>query len=355
MNFFKNRIFGLDFLRALSLIAVLIAHTGYERIFGFRYGVLAVEYFFVLSGFLVGEMLLREFSEGANTKTLLNFMIKRWFRTLPLYYLILLLKFAFQTPFMGTKIIPYLFFLQNNVGGISFFAVSWTLVIEEWFYLILPFLIFIFFRKGIEAKKFILFSIAVVVIENMARFYMAYYLNRPWGAIVGNFPFRFDSFFIGVFLAFIKLNYKKVYLYMAEAKFFILSFIFAAFVIVLYARSGGAELEENTALWVRTIGFFLISLVLTLMIPFFDQNHRINNLGDKNLIKFILTWISLLSYPAYLIHMDVLRFNFFPDFIRNIYWLHITCIYILIFICSFLLFRYFHHPVTQLRKKFLIK
>jgi peptidoglycan/LPS O-acetylase OafA/YrhL len=351
-KYIKNRIFGLDLIRALALVCVLVSHTGWARIFGFRYGVLAVDYFFVLSGFLVGEMLLIECTKGSDRKTILNFMIKRWFRTLPLYFLILLIKFAVQRPFLGANIFPYLFFMQNNFGGISFFPVSWTLVIEEWFYLVLPFLIYVFFRSGITKKKFLYFSIAIVVLENVGRFIMVYYFHRKWGGLVGNFPLRFDSFFIGVFLAFVKLNYANVYEKMRKPLFFSVAFVVAAITIVAYTMSRGGELDEGNSLWVRTVGFFIISFVLTLLVPFFEQNPVINKPGSKNFFRLFITWISLLSYPMYLIHTDVL--HYFNAYNLHIVWF-VLISYLVIIGISLLLFLFFHHPVTQLRKKFLIK
>jgi peptidoglycan/LPS O-acetylase OafA/YrhL len=352
-KYIKNRIFGLDLIRAVSVTAVLVAHTGYARIFGFRFGVIAVEYFFVLSGFLVGEMLLVECASGSDRKKILNFMIKRWFRTLPLYYLILLSKFFIQTPFLGMKVVPYLLFLQSNFGGITFFPVSWTIVIEEWFYLLLPMLIYIFFKTGITKKKFIIFSIALVLIENGARFVMAYYFHRNWGGIVGNFPFRFDSFFIGVFLAFVKLNYQSIYKKMCELKFFIPALLATLLVIILYAKGRGGEPDESENLWVHTVGFFLVSFMLALLVPFFEQSKTINGLDKKNYFKLVITWISLLSYPVYLIHSDILIY--FEQHLHMSRLPFIIVSYTVILSISVLLFLFFHYPVTNLRKKFLIK
>ena len=60
----KGRIFGLDLLRVLAVTAVIVAHAGYSKIYGIKYGYVAIESFFVMSGFLIGEMLIREFRDG---------------------------------------------------------------------------------------------------------------------------------------------------------------------------------------------------------------------------------------------------------------------------------------------------
>src|ERR1035437_3385980 len=108
-------------------------------------GSIGVEIFFVLSGFLIGGILFREIDKGNSfVKTLINFWIRRWFRILPLYYAVLLFKFIAIDHSIGWNILYYFAFLQNNFYGINYFSVSWSLVVEEWFYLFAPlFLLFL--------------------------------------------------------------------------------------------------------------------------------------------------------------------------------------------------------------------
>ncbi|HEY1040731.1 MAG TPA: acyltransferase [Bacteroidia bacterium] len=349
----SKRIFGLDLVRSLSVCAVILAHSGHQFIAGFRYGVIAIEYFFVMSGFLVGEMLVREFYNGSTPKILLNFWIKRWFRTLPLYYLILILKIIFSQPFIGWKAWPYFLFLQNNLGGVEFFAVSWTLVIEEWFYLIMPLVIFLFFRKGITRNKFIAFSLLVIIGENILRILYVEYKDVPWGGIVGNFPFRFDAFMIGVFIAFIKVDYKRIFDYLAKPAVYAGIMLVTLGYIVLFAYYDGGMLASKTY-WTRTIGFSLTSILLALQMPFLNNSTFLNSISDKNLLKQGLTWLSLLSYPMYLVHMDVLHFVSETWHIAN-EWLRFGIAFLIIIAISYLLIVFFHQPVTESRKKFLIK
>lgn len=349
----KKRIFGLDLVRSIAVCAVIFAHSGYEHIFGFRYGVIAIEYFFVMSGFLVGEMLIREFHNGSNFKLLFNFWIKRWFRTLPLYYLILIIKIGLTHPFIGFKVWPYFLFLQNNIGGISFFAVSWTLVIEEWFYLIMPLVIYLFFKNGIHKQKFILFSISVIIAEIILRMFYVAFKDVPWGGIVGSFPFRFDSFMIGVFVAFIKVDYRKLFDWIAGKKIFFIITLFLVAYVFIFAYSSGGQLESKVY-WTRTIGFTLTSILLALQLPFLTNSVFLNDISEANLFKKIITWLSLLSYPMYLIHLDIIRFirhrHFFNYDVVNL------CLsYLVIIILSYLLIVFFHQPVTDSRKRFLIK
>ncbi|MDF2447524.1 MAG: acyltransferase family protein [Bacteroidota bacterium] len=349
----SKRIFGLDLVRSISVCAVIFAHSGYEYIAGFRYGVIAIEYFFVMSGFLVGEMLIREFKDGSDFKLLFNFWIKRWFRTIPLYYLILIIKIILTQPFVGFKVWPYFLFLQNNIGGISFFAVSWTLVIEEWFYLIMPLVIFLFFKKGIHKQKFIFFSAGVIVAEIVLRIVYVYFRDVPWGGIVGSFPFRFDSFMIGVFVAFLKVEYKHVFDFISKRNVFMIIALLFGLYVILFSQYLGGELTSKVY-WTRTIGFTLTSALMALQLPFLTNSRCLNSISETNIMKKVLTWLSLLSYPMYLIHMDILYFveRSFP-LISNL--LSLTISYIVILFLSFLLIIFFHQPVTDSRKRFLIK
>lgn len=349
----KNRIFGLDLVRALSVGAVVIAHSGYDYILGFRFGVIAIEYFFVMSGFLVGEMLIKEFHNGSDFKLLMNFWIKRWFRTLPLYYLILFIKILISNPFVGSKVWPYLFFLQNNVGGIAFFPVSWTLVIEEWFYLIMPLVIFLFFRKGINREKFMWFAIAVIAAQIALRMLYVSVKEVPWGGIVGSFPFRFDSFMIGVFIAFIKVDYRNIFDQLSKPWVFtVISILFAVYIFI-FAKSEGGEFD-SLVYWTRTFGFTITSIFLALQMPFLNNSEFLNNINPNNIFKKMFTWLSLLSYPVYLIHMDVFKYIglSFPSLPYAVY---LTLSYLLILFISYLLIVFFHQPVTESRKKFLLK
>src|SRR6185503_5952862 len=99
----KKRIFGLDLLRSIAIILVLVTHTvsfldpqnHYYEIPVYT-GYLGVEFFFVLSGFLIGTILLKIHYQDTiiNFKSIKLFWIRRWFRTLPNYYLMFLLYAA---------------------------------------------------------------------------------------------------------------------------------------------------------------------------------------------------------------------------------------------------------------------
>lgn len=162
-----QRNLGLDFVRSVAILLVVFSH-GLQFMgdwparlgldggkFGFSTGVLGVEIFFCLSGFLIGSILLDLQATRAQGNSVRIFMIRRWMRTLPLYYLTLLALFlvpAFD-PSARHAVWRYLLFLQNFVTPMpdgNWFGTSWSLTIEEWSYVILPVLAFRVLRNTRE-------------------------------------------------------------------------------------------------------------------------------------------------------------------------------------------------------------
>lgn len=136
----------LDGLRAVSIFMVLTVHMGDPLWDGFEGGS-GVTVFFVLSGYLITTLLLRE--RRANGRvSLAGFYIRRAFRLLPLYYLSLVgyavaLWVAFPDGFarFGDDLWLYLTYNNEFQHG-SPFGHTWSLAVEEKFYLLWPMLAF---------------------------------------------------------------------------------------------------------------------------------------------------------------------------------------------------------------------
>jgi peptidoglycan/LPS O-acetylase OafA/YrhL len=110
-------------------------------------GVLGVELFYALSGFLIGGLLLDLEKAGGSWRDIKIFIVRRWLRTLPLYYLtfLALLSFPILDPAQQTDPWSYAVMGQNLFSPMptsNWFGPSWSLTIEEWSYLLLPFLAF---------------------------------------------------------------------------------------------------------------------------------------------------------------------------------------------------------------------
>ncbi|MFA5298283.1 MAG: acyltransferase [Lutibacter sp.] len=166
-----NRVFGLDLIRSIAIGLVVMSHAtllvfpnSKNPIFiGIRIlGAIGVDLFFVLSGFLIGGILLRHIElQKTRFEDLFSFWKRRWFRTLPNYFLVLFLNvliFLFLGDNLPKSILLYIPFLQNfSTPHPDFFTEAWSLSIEEYAYLLLPFLLFFsfkFFKTAIMKNYF---------------------------------------------------------------------------------------------------------------------------------------------------------------------------------------------------------
>jgi peptidoglycan/LPS O-acetylase OafA/YrhL len=148
-NYLGTRSFGsLDGLRAFSIIAVVWLHTAGENSPSvvLRRGFLGVDFFFIISGFLIVTLLLREKQRNGEV-SLRNFYARRSLRIMPVYWLMLVfaLCLAFLKP--GTQSagikhdFPYAFlYVSNFVQMSSFLSITWSLSTEEQFYGVVPWL-----------------------------------------------------------------------------------------------------------------------------------------------------------------------------------------------------------------------
>jgi len=175
----NKRIHGLDILRSLAIGLVILGHAG--QIVQLKFpavtpyvntGSFGVDLFFVLSGYLIGGILLRLRENLASPRTLAGFWVSRALRTLPSYYLFVLVNaavrlFVYRFPFQSWRtVLPYFFFGQSLFHRPDwFFVESWSLCVEEWFYLMLPVALFVslqFVRRMVPA--YCAFVAAMVVV-----------------------------------------------------------------------------------------------------------------------------------------------------------------------------------------------
>jgi len=159
-----GRVLGLDLLRTVAVIMVLVSHwTGH---FSYWFGVDApvvaavadvvgdtgVELFFALSGFLIGRILIGIIRTRPAWRDFGIFMARRAMRTLPLYCLWLALLLSVFPPRqdMVATAVRFATLTQNLLAPWPpdyYFMVTWSLTIEEWFYLLFGFALILLARR----------------------------------------------------------------------------------------------------------------------------------------------------------------------------------------------------------------
>ena len=144
-----TRIKGLDGIRMVAVIAVMISHffESSSHIYKLHLGHFGVMLFFILSGFLISSIILKQKEAGIPVPQFLkHFYIRRTLRIFPLFYLALLVFNCFGRGF-GASIwwhIPYASnFLLAKEGGGFLGTHFWSLAVEEQFYLIFPLLLYL--------------------------------------------------------------------------------------------------------------------------------------------------------------------------------------------------------------------
>ena len=146
----KKYFYSLDLFRGFCGYGVAFCHLHaftYKNINMEYLSLLFVEFFFVLSGFVLYPQLIKIFD---NKKNLLIFYKRRWIRTLPLYIIALVIVSALTSELLSEDFFKYLFFIQKTIPNFTnndYYPVAWSLSIEELFYLFFPILFFIFNKK----------------------------------------------------------------------------------------------------------------------------------------------------------------------------------------------------------------
>jgi len=353
----KKRIFGLDLIRVIAILLVVLLHSKFllkgTCLEGFPYFKMidGVDIFFVLSGFLIGGILLKEINKphGFKISGLINFWKRRWFRTLPNYYLVLLLNYIIVRYGIINEDIEqfnlnFLFFTQNFQSPFyDFFWESWSLSIEEWFYLITPLLIIIALRIFSPRRAFLLATLTMIFLPVLYR--LCIYddaIDHFWLDVTFRKTVlcRLDSIGFGLLSAWIYFYYNVLW-----RKIKIPSFLLAVGIIafILNFKRG-----PNTV-YIQVVHFSLVPISVMFILPLAESLRRFNRIG-----LYVIQHISKISYSMYLINLalvaEVIRDNFAPkggtDGILKylIYWA-------IVIVVSTILYRFFEKPIMDLRDR----
>jgi peptidoglycan/LPS O-acetylase OafA/YrhL len=346
-----NRSFGLDFMRALAICLVLIAHFAKTNEF---FGFWGVEIFFGLSGFLIGQILWRNFigNEKWTISNVFNFWSRRWWRTLPNYYLFIVVSLFFNyfyyhsLPSWGT-FIKYLWFGQNLISrNREFYGVSWSLCIEEWLYLLFPVVLFIYTR--FIANKSLAFILTLISFF-VGCAYMRYHLVAigEGDSIRTVTLTRIDAIACGITVAYFFVV-KPSTIIVKQAIFFVGIVLLMTPVIAAYGFHTTLEhLRQNQLL------LLLVPLGASLTLPLIAiwQEPKFSTKAISKGIENLSLW----SYSIYLSHIPILftvysimgsmRTNVYGNLLSKVIGLIITVA------VSGLLFKYFEWPLTLKRPK----
>jgi peptidoglycan/LPS O-acetylase OafA/YrhL len=311
--------------------------------------------------FLIGTILINIFNKGASLHDLKVFLLKRFLRTIPIYYfyLVLYILFFFILKWkefgniLPYKMLFYPFFLQSFVTPHpDFFGVAWSLAIEEWFYLLFPLFLYLSSRLFSSKNSYLLFRILFFIIIC----YIVRYLFIEFVYFRYKFSFdsvirktsilRLDTICFGVLVSFLKVRYGA---FLNQNKFGFLflgicSLIFWIFIFI--TKSSDANIFSKYLLLPG------VSFSLSLILPYFIFHNFVFN----EIVGASITRISLISYSLYLCHSLIwiclihsINFQFFQPIIPFLlFW-------IFSYIVAFFSFKYLESPIISFRNRILNK
>lgn len=360
-----NRIIGLDILRSLAILIVLLVHGSYllpHDLYVLQLTYLpridGVSIFFVLSGFLIGGILLKEVNANKtfSFRDLKIFWIRRWFRTAPNYFLTMFILIAFilfNEQSLSSLSYKYFFFLQNFVSPqSSFFIESWSLTIEEWFYLLFPLFIYFISKLNKNVPMSLLISatifLLVPLLLRIYKFEQGLGLNDYDNEFRKILLFRLDSLMYGVIGAYLYRKYPDLW---SRYKY---TSLFVGLLLIFL-------LKLNPLDWIniyRPLIFNYESIATLLLLPFLSElkTTKIRSLDS------LFVFISVISYSMYLLNFSIVSQCLIPlshKALVAINMEYLICSYldyfafwILTVSLSYFVYTYFEYPITQLRNRY---
>jgi peptidoglycan/LPS O-acetylase OafA/YrhL len=287
-------------LRAIAVLAVVFYHAELEL---FKGGWLGVDIFFVISGYLISNIIISELNEG--TFTFKIFYLRRLRRILPALFSTLLLTIPFAYFFLTPKamqeyidsLIASVFFYANyHFMNLDFYVAestkfmpllhTWSLAIEEQYYLLFPLFAFIIYKYF---KKYFAFFIGFIIVGSL-------YLNTL-SQDVSQFyklEFRIWELLLGVLVMILSSNFKIKHL----EKFGLPIMIFPIFYF-------GDE-------WINHTEPKLLALIGISLIIFSNTD---SSFLTKILSFKIVSIIGTSSYSIYLLHQPI--FAFYKIILQN--------------------------------------
>lgn len=292
----KNYIKGFDGMRGISILLVLITHLGWTALIDInssvdirlKYllsGTTGVNIFFTLSGFLITSILLKERQKRGSINFKV-FYLKRFLRLLPplvLFLSALLIFMYFGCIASNYKSIGYSFFYISNYIPKAIYSSelgsTWSLSVEEQFYIFWPFAVYLF-RRNRNLLIFLFLTIAVCLLFLLA---------------------RESSFFLQL-LDF--MNYKEL-----STKYFTNRWIFPAILTILMGCFAGilslnknfmGRLKAKSGL-LFLVGILLFSCFIFIPSSLFGLGWFVQSIGTSILILYVLLnqeskFVALMEY-----------------------------------------------------------
>jgi peptidoglycan/LPS O-acetylase OafA/YrhL len=342
---------GLVQARPGTVVAYMLATT--------RLAWTGVDLFFVLSGFLIGGILL---DARNSTNYFRVFYRRRFFRIFPVYALILLIfpgiSFLRHLAHPGLGSLAagssppwymYWTFTQNfwmaaaSSLGTNSLGMTWSLAVEEQFYLTLP--LVIFFVGGIQLRKIVLVGIVVAPVLRIALHFIS---PQNWGAAFVLMPCRADSLLLGVLAAMLLRDAIWSEKIQNDRRFFNVAIpVLLLGILFLNQKASRQDYPLMATVGYSWVGFFY-AIVLVYVVT-----RPASRLARVLRVSW-LRWLGSIAYGTYLFHigMLILAFRLFspgPPRITGFHSLFVILIaLVLTLVVARLSWNYFEKPLVKI-------
>lgn len=329
----NNRNGALDVLRALAIIMVVNCHAVSTLITDGTLSVLqlggkGVDLFFVLSGWLLGSQLCIELKQTGKIEVV-RFWTRRWLRTLPAYFAVLALTLLQQLLLKPQPIFDwrYFFFLQNYPPTMPYFGVSWSLCVEEHFYLLVaPCMLLGYYNRP---SRWIL--LILLLVPTVCRF-------MGWYTELIETHVRYDQCAAGVMLAVVSVFAPSLWARVARLAWPIAGFGLALAGINILRRMqvlDGADFDS--LVWTFIFGSMVLLAVTSLKDTIWSQARWIRYLANR-------------AYSVYLLHIEGLAIvKKLPELPFPV---ALALTWIISLALSELLYRFLERPIMNAREWF---
>lgn len=356
----------IDGLRAIAVLMVVVFHW-FPRgwVTESALGLMGVDIFFVISGFLITRILLvYKYNQEAGVDKynkwhiLGRFMYRRALRIFPAYFLLLFILYQISYFLPNTlkfDWVWYVSYLQNflfyirqawAVGKLSHF---WTLAVEEQFYLFWPLIILFVNVRRERITILFLFLIGILSIHFLP-------LVLPKKQLVDILtPTCLHAFALGAIVSWMHLN-KYTYLHKSTI-YLIVGMSIILFSLVCHLIDINPVLDHRTLVSLGTAGIIMFIL---------NNNHSF--FGHYVLGNQVLVYIGKISYGIYLYHNfipgylkgiriwlakshpDTWVMHYFPDINKGVVLFYTEC-FALLFLIAFCSYRFFEKPLLAFKNK----
>jgi peptidoglycan/LPS O-acetylase OafA/YrhL len=289
-----KRLRQLDGLRAFAFLAVFAHHAVDAPLLW-----AGVDLFFVLSGFLITEILLRQ---RGSQNFFRAFYYRRFLRIFPAYYLILAVTFAFFDAQWREHWYWYVFYISNIQDafvstGSPLLIPMWSLAVEEQFYLLWPLLVFFLGKQGMWRFSWALLLVAPIVRGALT---LSFDDFRPAYALL---PCRIDLLAAGGLMAIARMRDRGRFDALARHGFWVAAVTSVAF-IGMAVLLPEFRTSQNSLLF-NIVGYSLVGVVMVGIVGAVIAA-RPEGMVHRLLTTNWLVYLGTISYMMYLCHLLII-------------------------------------------------